>query len=162
MPYPLLSEYVEAIKSAEDNFDQLNHLRPVMDDEGNPVMTGGNFAEVFKMKDEQTGNVYAVKCFLWEQEGRAEAYHLIAEELENVSSTFLTPIKYLEKELFVDTNVSDETEFPVLLMDWVDGVTLDKYICENINNKYELALTAYQFSKFSANPEDVLKNWVRN
>ena len=149
MNYPILSEYVEAIKSAEDNFEQLKHLHPVLDEDGNPLMTSGNFAVVFKMKDEQTGKMYAVKCFLREQEGRAEAYHLIAEELENVSSTYLTPIRYLEKELFVDTNVSDETEFPVLLMDWVEGVTLDKYICQNINNKYKLALTAYQFSKLT-------------
>ena len=47
-----------------------------------------------------------------------------AEELEYVSSTFLTPIKYLDKELFVDTNASDDTEFPVLLMDWVEGPPL--------------------------------------
>lgn len=149
MNYPLISEYVEAIKAAEDNFEQLKNLRPVLDEEGNLVMTGGNFAEVFKMKDEQTGKMYAVKCFLREQEGRAEAYRLIAEELEYVSSTFLTPIKYLEKELFVDTNASDETEFPVLLMDWVDGVTLDKYIRDNIHDEYALSMLAYQFSRLA-------------
>ena len=59
---------------------------------------------------------------------------MIAEELEYVSSTFLTPIKYLDKELFVDTNTSDESEFPVLLMNWIDGETLDKYV---IKNKYD-------------------------
>lgn len=37
MNYPLISEYVEAIKAAEDNFDQLKHLRPVLDDDGMPV-----------------------------------------------------------------------------------------------------------------------------
>ncbi len=117
MNYPLITEYIESIKSAEDNFEELKHLRPILDDDGEPVMTSGNFAVVFKMKDEQTGKLHAVKCILKEQEGRAEAYRLIAEELEYVSSTFLTPIKYLDKELFVDTNASDESEFPVLLMD---------------------------------------------
>ena len=29
MPFPLISEYVEAIKSAEDNFGELSYLRPV-------------------------------------------------------------------------------------------------------------------------------------
>ena len=121
MNYPLISEYVEAIKAAEDNFDQLKHLRPVFGEDGEPVMTSGNFAVVFKMKDEQTGKLHAVKCFLKEQEGRAEAYRQIAEELEYVSSTFLTPIKYLDKELFVDSSNSEDSEFPVLLMDWVEG-----------------------------------------
>lgn len=147
--YPTISEYLEAIKSAEDNFEQLKHLRPVLEDDGSPIMTSGNFAVVFKMKDEQTGKLHAVKCFLREQEGRAEAYRQTAEELEFVSSTFLTPIKYLDKELFVDTNAGDEKEFPVLLMDWVEGQTLDKYIREHIDDQYELSLLAYQFSRLA-------------
>ena len=149
MNYPLISEYVEAIKAAEDNFDQLKHLRPVLGEDGEPVMTSGNFAVVFKMKDEQTGKLHAVKCFLKEQEGRAEAYRQIAEELEFVSSTFLTPIKYLDKELFVDSANSEDSEFPVLLMDWVEGQTLDKYIREHIDDQYELSLLAYQFSRLA-------------
>jgi len=149
MNYPLISEYVEAIKAAEDNFEQLRHLRPVLGEDGEPVMTSGNFAVVFKMKDEQTGKLHAVKCFLKEQEGRAEAYRQIAEELEYVSSTFLTPIKYLDKELFVDSANSEDSEFPVLLMDWVEGQTLDKYIREHIDDQYELSLLAYQFSRLA-------------
>ena len=149
MNYPLISEYVEAIKAAEDNFDQLKHLRPVLGEDSEPVMTSGNFAVVFKMKDEQTGKLHAVKCFLKEQEGRAEAYRQIAEELEYVSSTFLTPIKYLDKELFVDSTNSEDSEFPVLLMDWVEGQTLDKYIREHIYDQYELSLLAYQFSRLA-------------
>ena len=149
MNYPLISEYVEAIKAAEDNFDQLKHLRPVLGEDGEPVMTSGNFAVVFKMKDGQTGKLHAVKCFLKEQEGRAEAYRQIAEELEFVSSTFLTPIKYLDKELFVDSANSEDSEFPVLLMDWVEGQMLDKYIREQIDDQYELSLLAYQFSRLA-------------
>ncbi len=149
MNYPLISEYVEAIKAAEDNFEQLKHLRPVLGEDGEPVISSGNFAVVFKMKDEQTGKLHAVKCFLKEQEGRAEAYRQIAEELEFVSSTFLTPIKYLDKELFVDSSNSEDSEFPVLLMDWVEGQTLDKYIREHIDDQYELSLLAYQFSRLA-------------
>ncbi len=149
MNYPLISEYVEAIKAAEDNFDQLKHLSPVLGEDGEPVMTSGNFAVVFKMEDEQAGKLHAVKCFLKEQEGRAEAYRQIAEELEYVSSTFLTPIKYLDKELFVDSANSEDSEFPVLLMDWVEGQTLDKYIREHIDDQYELSLLAYQFSRLA-------------
>lgn len=53
MTYPLISEYVEAVSNAEDNFDKLRNLRPVTDGNGDPVMTGGNFAVVFKMRDEK-------------------------------------------------------------------------------------------------------------
>ena len=149
MNYPLILEYIEAIKSAEDNFEELSYLRPVLGDDGLPVMTSGNFAVVFKMKDEQSGKFYAVKCFTKEQEERNESYKLIADELEFVSSNYLTPIRFLEKELFVDTDQTTETEFPVLLMDWVDGIPMDKYIRENINNQYSLEMLAFRFSKLA-------------
>ena len=149
MNYPLISEYIEAIKSAEDNFEELSYLRPVLGDDGLPVMTSGNFAVVFKMKDEQSGKFYAVKCFTKEQEGRAEAYREIAKELENVSSPYILSIRYLDKELFVDTDQTTETEFPVLLMDWVEGKTLDKYLRENLDDKYALEMLAYRFSQLA-------------
>ena len=147
--YPLISEYIEAIKAAEDNFEKLTNLRAVLGDDGQPVMTSGNFAVVFKMRDEGTGKLYALKCFTKEQEGRAEAYKQIAEELKNVDSPYLVSLRYLEKELFVDTVQTDETEFPVLLMDWVDGKTLDKYLRENLDDKYALEMLAYRFSQLA-------------
>ena len=49
MNYPLISEYIEAIKSAEDSFEELSLLRPVMGDDGLPVITSGNFAVVFNL-----------------------------------------------------------------------------------------------------------------
>jgi serine/threonine protein kinase len=134
MNYPLISEYIEAVMMPEDNFDKLNYLRPVLDGSGQPIMTSGNFAVVFKMEDANSGKLYAIKCFLKDQEGRAEAYRQITEELEYVSSSFLTSIKYLDKELFVDSSNSTETEFPILLMDWVEGRTLDRYIRDNIDD----------------------------
>lgn len=149
MNYPLISEYIESIKSAEDNFAELSFLRPVLGDDGLPVMTGGNFAEIFKMKDERSGKFYAVKCFTKEQKGREDAYREIAKELKNVSSPYLVSVRYMEKELFVDTDQTAETEFPVLLMDWVEGKTLDKYLRENLDDKYALEMLAYRFSQLA-------------
>ena len=149
MNYPLISEYIEAIKSAEDNFEELSYLRPVLGADGLPVMTGGNFAEVFKMKDVKTGKFYAIKCFTKEQEGRAEAYRQISKELKDVSSPYLTSVRYIENELFVDTDQTKETEFPVLLMDWVEGKTLDRYLRDNLNDKYAIEMLAYRFSQLA-------------
>ena len=97
MTYPLISEYVEAVRNAEDNFEKLRNLRPVTDGNGNPVMSSGNFAVVFKMRDEKNDKLYAVKCFLKDQPNRAENYRMIAEELEYVASSFLTKFQYLDK-----------------------------------------------------------------
>ena len=149
MDYPLISEYIEAIKSAEDNFKKLTNLRPVNGDDGQPIMTSGNFAVVFKMKDIKTGKCHALKCFTKEQEGRDEAYHQIVEELKDVESPYIISIRYLDKELFVDTGQTTETEFPVLLMDWVEGKTLGEYLRENLDNKFALETLAYRFSQLA-------------
>ena len=149
MQYPLISEYLAAIREAKDNLDKLSHLMPVLDKYGEPYRSSGAFAVVFKMKDEQTGKCYALKCFTEEQEGRAEAYRKIAEELEFVDSPYITSVKYIEKELFVDSNCEDE-EFPVLLMDWIEGETMETYIAANYTDTHAMAMLCYRFCKMAA------------
>ena len=149
MQYPLISEYLAAIRDAHDNLDKLSHLVPVLDNYGEPYRSSGAFAVVFKMKDEQTGKCYALKCFTEEQEGRAEAYRQIAAELEYVDSPYITPVKYLEKELFVNSNCEDD-EFPVLLMDWIEGETMETYIADNYTDNYAMSMLCYRFCKMSA------------
>ena len=149
MQYPLISEYVRAIQDASNNLDQLAHLVPVLDDHGEPYRSSGAFAVVFKMKDEQTGKCYALKCFTEEQEGRAEAYRQIADELDMVDSPYITSVKYMEKELFVDSQC-EEDEFPVLLMDWVDGETMEAYIAANNHNQSAMSMLCYRFGKMAA------------
>ena len=149
MQYPLMSEYVSAIRDASENLDKLAHLVPVLDDHGEPYRSSGAFAVVFKMKDEQTGKCYALKCFTEEQEGRAEAYRQIADELEFVDSSYITSVKYLDKEIFVDSSC-EEDEFPVLLMDWIDGETMETYIAENYQDNYTMAMLCYSFCKMAA------------
>lgn len=149
MQYPLISEYLAAIREAKDNLDRLGHLVPVLDKYGEPYRSSGAFAVVFKMKDEQTGKCYALKCFTEEQEGRAEAYRKIAEELEFVDSPYITSVKYIEKELFVDSNCENE-EFPVLLMDWIEGETMETYIAANYTDTHAMAMLCYRFCKMAA------------
>ena len=144
MQYPLISEYVRAIQDASNNLDELAHLVPVLDDHGEPYRSSGAFAVVFKMKDEQTGKCYALKCFTEEQEGRAEAYRQIADELENVKSSYITSVRYLDKEIFVDSSC-EEDEFPVLLMDWIDGETMEDYIAKNHKDKYSMIMLCSRF-----------------
>ena len=150
MQYPLISEYIDAILSAEDNMATLNNLSPVLDDRGRPMMSSGNFAVVFKMKSVDTGRCYAIKCFIKDQEGRAEAYQRISEELEFVSSPYFLHVQYLENELFVDTTQTDQEEFPVLKMEWMEGKPLDAYLRENIYDSYALEMLTYRFCRMGA------------
>ena len=149
MQYPLISEYVKAIQDAGDNLEQLAHLTPVLDDHGEPYRSSGAFAVVFKMQDKSSGKYYALKCFTEEQEGRADSYRQIADELDMVDSPYITSVKYMEKELFVDSQC-EEDEFPILLMDWVDGETMEAYIAANYHNQSAMSLLCYRFGKMAA------------
>ena len=149
MQYPLISEYVKAIQDAGDNLEQLAYLTPVLDDHGEPYRSSGAFAVVFKMQDKSTGKYYALKCFTEEQEGRADAYRQIADELDLLDSPYITSVKYMEKELFVDSQC-EEDEFPVLLMDWVDGETMEAYIAANYRNQSAMSMLSYRFGKMAA------------
>lgn len=147
MIYPSIGQYAETIKLAakapEDYFDKLSNLRPVLDANGEPIMSSGNFAVVFKMVDE-SGKFYAARCFHREQDGREQSYKKICSELEKVSSPYILPIKYLSNEIFVESD-----EYPVLLMDWVDGIPLNKYIRQNINESSLLNQLSHNFKKLS-------------
>ena len=149
MQYPLISEYVKAIQDAGDNLDKLAYLTPVLDDHGEPYRSSGAFAVVFKMQDKSTEKYYALKCFTEEQQGRAEAYRQIADELDLLDSPYITSVKYMEKELFVDSQC-EEDEFPVLLMDWVEGETMEAYIAANYHNQSAMSLLCYRFGKMAA------------
>ena len=149
MQYPLISEYVKAIQDADDNLDKLAYLTPVLDNHGEPYRSSGAFAVVFKMQDKSTGKYYALKCFTEEQEGRADAYRQIADELDMVDSPYITSVKYMEKELFVDCQC-EEDEFPVLLMDWVEGETMEAYIAANYHNQSAMSLLCCRFGKMAA------------
>ena len=123
LSYPTVGQYTEVIKESEKSpdeyFDKLKHLRPVLNSNGEPLMSSGNFAVVFN-------------------------YKLICDELAKVSSPYLSPIRYYDKELFVESS-----EYPVLLMDWVDGMNLDKYIRKIIDDKKALRQLAANFKKLA-------------
>ena len=147
LAYPTVGQYTETIKESakapDEYFDKLKHLRPVLDGNGEPIMSSGNFAVVFKMKDEY-GKQYAVRCFHRAQRGREKNYKLICNELEKVSSPYMSPIRYYNKELFIESG-----EYPVLLMDWVEGMTLDKYIRKVVDDKKALSQLATNFKNLA-------------
>lgn len=134
MQYPQLTEYVKAITDSADNLDKLSHLRPVKDNQGEPLRSVGGFAVVFKMQDEDTGRMYALKCFHEDQNGREQSYEAISQTLRKIHSPYLMEVEYLSNELFVDTIMSDETEYPVLKMDWVEGETMESYIATHFRD----------------------------
>ena len=152
MEYPSITEYRDAIQYPE-SFDskELQCLCPVMNG-SEPVMTSGNFAVVFKMQNPQTGEMFALKCFTQDQDGRAEAYRQIETELRYVDSPYFISLHYIDKGIWAGDY---DSAFPVLLMPWVDGEPLDRHIAALVkNDPKRLHLVAYKFS--------VMASWLVN
>ena len=103
------------------------------------------------MKDPQ-GNFFALKCFTQEVPGRDERYELICNELQCMQSGFFLSLNYFRAELFVDSVNTNEELFPVLLMDWVEGVPLDLYLrnCIDRGATDALAQFSYRFGRFAS------------
>lgn len=131
MPYPSITEYITAIRNAEDNFDKLTNLSPVLDSRGDPSRSVGGFAVVFKLKDKDTGKLFAIKCFHEVQSNLTEAYAKISEFLNRYNSPYILNVEYLDKELYVNSSITKEEEFPVLKMEWIEGDTMESFIHSN-------------------------------
>ena len=80
MLFPNISDYKNAIVIPE-SFATLGNLCPENGLLGDIHCVSGNFAVVFKMRDTQTGKLYAVKCFTREQERRTESLDSISRYL---------------------------------------------------------------------------------
>lgn len=148
MQYPSVTEYKDLVQIPEC-FSTLQDLSPVREN-GKIVMTSGNFAVVFKMQDKQ-GHAYALKCFTQDVPQRNEAYKKIARQLRYLDAPYFASMEYLEKEIVAD---DDSPALPVVLMDWVEGNTMDNWIKNHRHQPEMLHLLAYKFS--------VMASWLIN
>ena len=90
----------------------------------------GNFGVVFKI--ERSGNFHAVKCFTRASADIAERYYFLSAYLSKANLPFLVSFNYLTDAVRVVSKPKDY--FPVLVMDWVEGQTLNQFIISNLQN----------------------------
>jgi serine/threonine protein kinase len=93
-----------------------------------PLVMAGNFAVVFKLR--LLNGTRAVKCFcrfLGDREARFIAIH---KQLAVTKPSSLTGFEYLPRGILVAGK-----RYPILLMDWIDGPTLNVYIEEVLTKK---------------------------
>ena len=111
--YPLPTEYIESIKLFKDNCSTLKELSPMFTANGDPELYYEDYCMVFKMKNHIDDEFYALICFTNDSVlGHYSLYTDIPKEIMSIG------VQYLENELFVDSVVSTETEFPVIVCLW--------------------------------------------
>lgn len=143
MKYPSTLQYIETLANAQGLFNSLRGVTLIGDG-----YCSGNFGTVFKIQTDD--GVRALKCFTRAQHGRLSAYRRIAEAIS--PSQYIVDYRYVEDEIYVFNDSGEDGYFPVVLMDWVDGVTLTTAVDIAVpeNDREQLKALSDKFYKLSA------------
>jgi len=125
--WPTAHDFAEAMQCPSICFAaaSLQRMLPAVDRLGMPLVTSGQFAYVFKLNSEVGGESLAVRCFRGFLGDREERYSAIDAHLASHTVAALPHFKYLQRGVLVAGR-----RFPALVMEWVEGPTLDVYVGE--------------------------------
>lgn len=141
--WPSARHYAEAIQCPGICFSN-PHLRdtlPAVDRLGMPLVTSGQFAYVYKLKP-PNGGAFAIRCFRSRMGDREQRYQLIDEHLRQARPPALAGFAYEPQGILVSGR-----RFPILVMEWIEGPTLDVYLDEVMGRKEVLLHLADEWLK---------------
>jgi formylglycine-generating enzyme required for sulfatase activity len=124
--WPLSQDYNEAVQSPVTNFADadLRSGEAATNAFGVPMPCSGNFADVYQIRCPD-GSRWAVKCFTREVPGLRERYAEISRHLRGAQLGFTVNFSYLQEGIRVAG-----TWFPVLKMEWVEGLMLNQFVAK--------------------------------
>ena len=93
---------------------------------GLPKMISGNFASVFPVTS-AAGHKYAVKCFTRHESHQLERYKRISAQLGKLKPWWATDFQFVPEGIHVDG-----ARYPILRMNWVQGLTLTRWVSDNV------------------------------
>lgn len=131
--WPSARNYAEAVQCPLVCFEEpsLKRMLPAVDRLGMPLVTSGQFAYVFKLNPgDSGGDALAVRCFRGFLGDREERYRALDAHLNAHRIAALPRFKYLPKGILVAGR-----RYPVLIMEWVEGSTLDVYLDEAVGRR---------------------------
>jgi len=88
-----------------------------------PFVTSGQFAYVFKLNSNNGGKAQAVRCFRGFLGDREQRYQWISDHLNDVATPYFAEFEYDPQGILILGK-----RFPILTMEWIDGLPLDVYI----------------------------------
>src|SRR5919205_593901 len=146
--WPTARNYAEAVQCPAVCFEQssLKRMLPAVDRLGMPLVTSGQFAFVFKLNpDAGQGDSLAVRCFRGFLGDREDRYRALDSHLEAHRIAALPRFKYMPQGILVAGR-----RYPVLVMEWVEGPTLDVYLDEAVGRREALMHLADDWLKLVA------------
>ena len=108
---------------------------------GLPRMISGNFASVFPMTS-ASGHKYAVKCFTRPVSHQLDRYQLISAQLGTLRPWWSTDFQFIPEGIQVDG-----ARYPILRMNWVQGLTLTRWVSDNVHKPRAVADLSRRFDE---------------
>ncbi len=133
--WPTARHYAEAVQCPAVCFAEpsLKPMLPAVDRLGMPLVTSGQFAYVFKLNPPSPGEALAVRCFRGFLGDRGDRYRALDAHLGEHPIPALPRFKYLRDGILVAGH-----RYPVLVMEWIEGPTLDVYLDEAVGRREAL------------------------
>lgn len=126
--WPTPQDYNEAIQNPRLCFadQELAASMPDTNALGLPRPISGSFASVYQMRG--FGKRWAVRCFLRQFADQAERYKRISECLAAAKLPYTVPFEFIARGIKVG-----DAWYPILKMEWADGVSLTDWIHERVH-----------------------------
>src|SRR5262245_19679414 len=139
---PSRRKYNDAVLKPEKCFKdpELQRAQPKLKGNGEPFYMSGQFAIVYKL---QCGErPLAFKCWTVDIGNASRIYKEITEHLRAKKEE---PSYFITFDYLPDAICIDGEAFPGIKMDWVEGMTLRKFVGENLHKPKQLLELANSF-----------------
>lgn len=148
MAWPGMVEYSAAVQSQRTSFPspELQSAKVVTNKLGLPKVAAGAFAIVYQL--EAGRDTWAIRCFTRDVGDLQERYAAIAEHLRKAKLSRFVPFDYLSDGI----RVGGKT-YPIMKMQWVEGVPLNRYVEQHLGDPKRLLALAGQFGDLAADLE---------
>ncbi|MEU6477741.1 AarF/UbiB family protein [Streptomyces sp. NPDC047017] len=145
--FPTGAAYAEALQHTQLCFHhpELRGAQPELTKLGLPRAVSGAFASVFSLTSVTSGQRYAIKCFTRHVPDQELRYQAISSRLAQLNPAELSQPWNLGFEYLPDAISVGQDRYPVLKMDWVEGVTLSSWLDDNHSHRFAVERLADRF-----------------
>lgn len=134
-----IRHYTETVQNPHGRFKTLVNIAFCKDRHGQFDFLSGSNAVIFKA--ERNGHKCAIKCYTKADGQRTERYRSVERYVKEVRNTaYLTAFEYRSDEAYVFDDEGYGCFYPVLVTEWVEGCSLDRWISRKCEAKERSAL----------------------
>jgi hypothetical protein len=148
MPWPGMVEYSAAVQNQRASFlvPDLKTASVVPNRLGLPKVSAGAFAIVYEMTSGK--DRWAIRCFTREVGDLKDRYAAIADHLKARKLPHFVPFDYVKDGILVAGK-----PYPLMRMEWVDGIPLARYVEQHLGEPKRLLALAEAFGELSVDLE---------